>query len=114
MQNQQHRNEAKIPLMLMVKNRTNLMQNLLKLIKPDAKIEYLEEAYFVGVLSLLDVLVCIKIDKILEELNVLDEVKEAILEGKGLFGEIFEVVKAVELMDEKKDRSFFEKIWRLL
>ena len=104
-----NRHAHQIPLMLMVKHRTNLMEHLVKLTKPDAGSNLIGEAYFVGVLSLLDVLFGVELEKVLSELNVSDEVKEAILEEKGYLGEVFHVVKALEYLDTKEINAFVEK-----
>ncbi len=87
------------PLMLMVKNRTELMERILKEIRPDARSNMLGEAYMVGVLSLMDTLFSMPLEEILKNINVSDEVKEALLEDKGLFGDIYKVVRSVEHMD---------------
>jgi EAL and modified HD-GYP domain-containing signal transduction protein len=87
------------PLMLMVKNRTELMERILKEIRPDARSNMLGEAYMVGVLSLMDTLFSMPLEEILNNINVSDEVKEALLEDKGLFGDIYKVVRSMEHMD---------------
>lgn len=51
------------PLILMIKHRTELMECVLKKIKPDVRSNMLGEAYFVGVLSLMDTVFNEKIQK---------------------------------------------------
>jgi EAL and modified HD-GYP domain-containing signal transduction protein len=87
------------PLMLMVKNRTELMERILKEVRPNARSNMLGEAYMVGVLSLMDTLFSMPLEEILNNINVSDEVKEALLEDRGLFGEIYKVVRSSEHMD---------------
>ena len=87
------------PLMLMVKNRTELMERILKEIRPDARSNMLGEAYMVGVLSLMDTLFSMPLEEILQNINVSDEVKDALLYDKGLFGDIYKVVRSTEHMD---------------
>ena len=87
------------PLMLMVKNRTELMDRILREIRPDARSNMLGEAYMVGVLSLMDTLFSMPLEKILDNINVSDEVRDALLEDKGLFGDIYKVVRSMEHMD---------------
>jgi EAL and modified HD-GYP domain-containing signal transduction protein len=87
------------PLMLMVKNRTELMERILKEIRPDARSNMLGEAYMVGVLSLMDTLFSMPLEEILQNINVSDEVKGALLHDEGIFGEIYKVVRSVEHMD---------------
>ncbi len=87
------------PLMLMVKNRTELMERILKEIRPDARSNMLGEAYMVGVLSLMDTIFSMPLEEILQNINISDEVKDALLNDAGLFGEIYKVVRSVEKMD---------------
>jgi len=87
------------PLMLMVKNRTELMERILQEIYPDANSSMLGEAYLVGVLSLIDTLFSMPLEKILNNINISDEVRDALLEDKGLFGDIYKVVRSMEQMD---------------
>ena len=104
--------EGHTPLMLMVKNRTELMQSILKVINPSVKSNMLGEAYFVGVLSLIDTVFSVKLEEILLHVNISQEVEAALLEDKGLFGEIFALVRDIE--DFKiHSVSLFEKKHKL-
>ncbi|MBE0513994.1 EAL domain-containing protein [Sulfurimonas sp.] len=89
------------PLMLMVKNRTVLMERILKEAVPDAGKSMLDQAYFVGVLSLIDVLFEEKIEKILDEMNVYDVVRNALLSDSGILGEIYALVRDIEEFNQK-------------
>ena len=97
------------PLMLMVKNRTELMQSLLKAIKPDVGSNMLGEAYFVGVLSLIDTIFGVELEKVLEQLYISDEVSLALLKSEGILGEIYTLVKNIEAFDTKAITEFTEK-----
>lgn len=97
------------PLMLMVKHRTELMENILKAVKPDVKSNTLGEAYFVGVLSLIDTLFGIKLERVLEDLNISDEVTNALLKDKGILGEIYALVRDIEAFDTKSIHLFTSK-----
>jgi len=100
------------PLMLMVKNRTELMQSILKVINPHAKSNMLGEAYFVGVLSLIDTVFSVKLEEILVQVNISQEVEDALLKDEGLFGEIFALVRDIE--DFKIHAvALFEKKYKL-
>ena len=88
--------EGQTPLMLMVKNRTELMQNILKVVQPGAKSNMLGEAYFVGVLSLIDTVFSVRLEDILVHVNISQEVEDALLKDQGLFGEIFALVRDIE------------------
>ncbi len=100
------------PLVLMVENRTELMRLILKKLKPDAGSNMLGQAYFVGVLSLLDTIFGRKIEDILQELYVDDTVKDALLYEKGLLGEIYALVKDIEQFHTDKV-ALFEKKYNL-
>ncbi len=91
-------NEAS-PLMLMVKNRTELMEKLLKAIQPDAKSNALGEAYFVGVLSLIETVFGVKLEKILERMNVSEITQSALMHDGGTLGELYKVVRDIELFN---------------
>jgi len=88
--------EGHTPLMLMVKNRTELMQSILKVINPSVKSNMLGEAYFVGVLSLIDTVFSVKLEEILLHVNISQDVEAALLKDEGLFGEIFALVRDIE------------------
>lgn len=97
------------PLMLMVISRTYLMQEILKKVEPKAGSNMLGEAYMVGVLSLMDTLFSMEINEVLDGIHVSDSVKEAILDDKGLFGEIYRVVRATEAFDIDEMMAFERK-----
>jgi c-di-GMP phosphodiesterase len=99
----------KSPLMLMVKNRTELMENILKALRPDAGSNMLGEAYFVGVLSLMDTLFSTKLEDLLEHINISTEVEDALLREKGLLGEILTLIKKIEGFETSAAIEFEEK-----
>ena len=94
------------PLMLMVKSRTELMENILKAIKPDVKSNMLGEAYFIGVLSLLDTLFSVKLERILKDMNVSDEVADALLKDEGILGDIYALIRDIEAFDTHAVEAF--------
>ena len=97
------------PLMLMVKNRTTLMENILKAVNPDVKSNALGEAYFVGVLSLIDTLFSVRLERVLEDLNISDNVVKALLKDEGLLGEIYALIRDIENFDTKSVHIFTSK-----
>jgi len=88
--------EGHSPLMLMVKYRTELMENILKAIEPNAGSNMLGEAYFVGVLSLIDTVFGVELKTILEQINISENIKFAVLDDAGKLGEIFHLVREIE------------------
>ena len=99
----------KSPLMLMVKNRTELMQNILKVLRPDVGSNKLGEAYFVGVLSLMDILYSTPIENILNNVRISEEVEAALLRGEGLLGEILQLIKELEQFNTEAVAAFEKK-----
>jgi len=84
------------PLMLMVQNRIELMELILKIVEPNANSSRLGEAYLVGVLSLIDTIFSMKLEDILEGINISDNVKDALLKHENIFGEIYQVIEFIE------------------
>lgn len=105
----QESDQNNIPLMLMVINRTELMTQLLLLIKPNATESQKATAYFVGMLSLIHLLFNIPHREILKKLNVTPEIERALFEGDGFYGELLTMVRAIEMMDTEGIDRFLEK-----
>ena len=104
--------DGRTPLMLMVKHRTELMENISKLKDPNIRSNMLGEAYFVGVLSLIDTVFGVELETVLKQLNISEEVRDALLEDKGGLGEIFALIKDIEAF--KTDSLFhFEEKYHL-
>ncbi len=101
--------EERTPLMLMVKNRTELMENILKIIQPNVRSNMLGEAYFVGVLSLIDVVFGMELQYILKKMNISENVENALLKDEGVLGEIFALVRSIELFDTQAVKMFEKK-----
>jgi EAL and modified HD-GYP domain-containing signal transduction protein len=100
------------PLMLMVKQRTEIMEQVLQVVKPHASSSELGEAYFVGVISLMDVVFSMRLEDILNEMNISDEVKIAVLKEEGELGEIYALNHAIEQFDIEAMLAF-EKRYNL-
>ena len=99
----------KSPLMLMVKNRTELMENILKAINPEVRSNMLGEAYFVGVLSLIDTLFSMKLEDVLKHMRISQEAEDALLKGENILGEILILIKKLEKFDTQAAIDFEEK-----
>ncbi|WP_457593534.1 EAL and HDOD domain-containing protein [Hydrogenimonas sp.] len=84
------------PLALMAKNRMELMRGTWKLMYPNASRRELDEAHFVGALSLLDVVMQAPMEKILEEFNISDDIKSALLHKRGKFAHVYMFVESIE------------------
>ena len=97
------------PVMLMVIHRTELMEKILKEVKPNVRSNMLGEAYFIGLLSLVDVVLGMKLEDILKQIHISDKVKNALLNHEGLLGEIFILVKDIEAFNTKNIVAFEKK-----
>ncbi|MFT5835578.1 MAG: EAL and modified HD-GYP domain-containing signal transduction protein [Sulfurimonas sp.] len=97
------------PLMLMVKSRTELMENILEALNHDVTSKELGEAYFVGVLSLVDTLFGVEIEEVLQDLNISDEVTNALLKDEGMLGEIYSLIRDIEAFDTSSIHIFTSK-----
>ena len=84
------------PLMLMVQNRIELMELIIKAVEPNVTKERLGEAYLVGVLSLIDTIFSMRLNDILERINISESVKDALLDYTNVFGEILKVILYIE------------------
>jgi EAL and modified HD-GYP domain-containing signal transduction protein len=97
------------PLILLVKQRTDLMVSLLKMTKKNCTMQDLSEAYFVGVLSLMNTLLHMPLYEILEEFHVDERVKDALYDRIGELGELYAVTLAIENFDTEKIDTFVYK-----
>ncbi len=97
------------PLLLLVKSRTVLMQETLKLIKPNVSKTELSEAYFIGVFSLIDALLGGVIEDILDDMNISDNIKGAIVGKNSTYADILTFIIANEERDDNYIKYFIEK-----
>jgi len=93
-------------ILLTVQQRTQLIVDLLKVVAPDTSKDEISKAYFVGLLSLMHVIVKQPLEEFLESIHIDSSIKEALLDKKGLLGEIYEVCIAIEQFDLAKTESF--------
>ncbi|MBN2815198.1 MAG: HDOD domain-containing protein [Campylobacterales bacterium] len=99
----------KTPLMLMVKNRTELMEGILKTLRPDVRSNMLGEAYFVGVLSLIDRVFSMQLKDVLKHIHISEEVEQALLKYEGIMGEILELIVEIEQFNTDAAIAFEKK-----
>ncbi len=92
--------EGTTTLALMAKNRMELMRGTWKLMYPDASRRELDEAHFVGALSLLDVVMQAPMEKVLEEFNISDDIKDALIHKRGKFAHVYMFVQSIEKCNE--------------
>lgn len=97
------------PLLEMAACRGRFMENLVKCIPFGGDRELPEKAFMVGVLSLLDVLFEVPIAEIINQLNLTDDIKKAILTRDGQLGTILLLVERLEHSDFKGALPLLEK-----
>jgi len=91
------------PLLHLAQTRSNMMQTLIQThYKGKANGVLLDKAAFIGLLSLVEALFNTPIKDILHELNVDDEIADTLINYTGKFGQIFELILAVERFDTDK------------
>lgn len=83
------------PLFALAATRGKLMELMMDSIAPGNRGQ-VDQAFMVGVLSLLDVLFGIPLPDLLMELNLADAVRSALLNGEGLLGRLLSIVRALE------------------
>lgn len=88
-----------------VRSRTYIMHEISKRI--DKSI--VSNAYFVGVISLMDTLFGVSKRTLIQQLHLDKDIKEAILRKDGTLGEIYKFVLALETFDTDFVESFVEK-----
>ncbi len=97
------------PLMQLLKSRTNLMVEVSKQMHDSHAEEFSAKVYLLGVLSLLDTLFHVEMDVVLNELNIDDEIKEALKgDGKKL-SEVYMFAKNLENFNIKEVEDFCDK-----
>lgn len=96
-------------LMQMVSRRTILMKGFYKLIFPNATSSDEGEAFFVGVMSLASAVMLTPLRLILKDMNLSENVTDALLEHKGLLGELLEIVEAIERFNVGEIRAFIDR-----
>lgn len=98
-------NETNSPLLEHVKRRCILMEEVAKHI--DEKL--ISQAYFTGVISLMDALFSVNIETILKEMNVDTQIKDALLKNENKLGEIYNFVLAIENFDTKNIEEYAKR-----
>ncbi len=100
------REKENSPLLLMAINRTRLMQNILKLVQKDVDRTALGEAYFVGILSLMDNIFSIELKELLDQMQVSEAVSNALLFEEGTLGELYVLVRNIEAFNTEAIEIF--------
>ncbi len=87
------------PLMSMLDNRLELLKELHGVVSPNDGIKQKDQVTFLGLLSLIDLIIQRPMEEILQRLSVNDVIKEALLEKKNSLGELLAFAIAIEKFD---------------
>jgi len=90
--------QADNPLLQLAATRGKLMELLAQVQAPSDQ-PYQDRAFISGLLSLLDTLLGIPLEEIAEQINLTPDVRQALLERKGMLGELLELTEKIELSD---------------
>jgi c-di-GMP phosphodiesterase len=86
------------PLFELARFRSIMMTKLASLQCQDKA--FISQASFIGLLSLVDNIFHVPLEMIIDELNLDDEVRLALLEHKGIYGQCLQLVINIETMDD--------------
>ena len=95
---------ASNPLMQLAATRGKWMENLATLVRP-AERKLHDLAFMVGILSLLDALLGMRLEAVVDNLNLADEVRAALLARKGMLGLLLRLI-------EDKEKNDFDAVRR--
>jgi c-di-GMP-related signal transduction protein len=86
------------PLMTLAAVRAKFMENLCLTLPNSSKgsEEVRERAFMTGILSLVDTLMGMKMEEVLKQFSLVDEVRNAVLKHEGLLGDMLTLVEKVE------------------
>jgi len=94
----QQRGHSASPLLMLATTRGKLLELLAKRLRP-AQRNIADVAFTVGIMSLMDALFGLPMEEILEQIPVIDEVKDALVHRTGFFGELLKLAESIEQMD---------------
>lgn len=97
------RGHSQSPLLMLATTRARLMELLAQRLRPGQR-NVADIAFTVGMMSLMDTLFCIPMMDIVEQVPVIDEVRAALLQRSGFFGELLKLTESIERMDDEQDQ----------
>jgi EAL and modified HD-GYP domain-containing signal transduction protein len=93
------RGHSMTPLLMLATTRGRLLELLASKLRPKQR-EAADIAFTVGIMSLMDTLFGISMGEILEQIPVGDEVREALLQRGGFYGDLLKLVECIERIEE--------------
>jgi EAL and modified HD-GYP domain-containing signal transduction protein len=90
---------ATSPLLMLATTRGKLLELMTEKLHPDNR-GMVDTAFTVGIMSLMDTLFGLPMEKILEQISVADEVRDALLSRSGVYGDMLKLVECIEHIKE--------------
>lgn len=90
---------AASPLLALAASRGRLLELLATKVRPGNR-SAADLAFTVGIMSLMDALFGLPMEKILDELSIVDDVRQALLYREGFYGDMLKLVENVEQIKE--------------
>lgn len=90
---------APSPLLILASTRGKLLELIARTVRPDEP-AVADIAFTVGVMSLMDALFGLPLERVLEGLTVADEVRQALLARAGLYGDMLRLAESIEHVEE--------------
>jgi EAL and modified HD-GYP domain-containing signal transduction protein len=95
---QGRRGQGMPPLLVLATTRGRLVELLAQRLRPGQR-NIAEIAFTVGIMSLMDALFDMPMEEVLEQMPVSDEVREALVDRQGFFGELLKLCECIEDID---------------
>lgn len=92
-------NQAMSPLLLLASTRGKLLELITQQLQPHNR-TMVDTAFTVGMMSLMDTLFGLPMEKILEQIPVVDEIADALLKRTGFFGNLLKLTECMERIEE--------------
>ncbi|MBI1891737.1 MAG: EAL domain-containing protein [Burkholderiales bacterium] len=91
------------PLLVLATTRGKLLELLTQKLHPRDR-SMIDKSFTVGIMSLMDTLFGLPMEKILEQMTVTEEVKNALLHRTGFYGEMLKLAEHMEHIEEQGQR----------
>jgi EAL and modified HD-GYP domain-containing signal transduction protein len=92
-------NSGTAPLLVLAATRGKLLELMAEKLQPGNR-TMADIAFTVGIMSLMDTLFGLPMEKILQQIQVAEDVSQALLFRKGVFGDMLELVESIENVKE--------------
>ncbi|MTW11184.1 EAL domain-containing protein [Pseudoduganella eburnea] len=90
------------PLLQMATTRGKTMELVMGQVRPSEKVAA-DIGFTVGIMSLMDALFSVRMGEILDSVNVLDEVRDALLHREGDYGDVLRLIELIERAQEGQE-----------